>query len=118
MPKQLPTAEDAPELFRALGDPNRLKILRLLGERTYCVRIIAERVGISQPAASQHLRVLRNAGLVQGEKKGYYVHYSVRPEALERCGELVAGLAPVKPKRSGKGATARAKTSRRGRTKP
>ena len=92
--------ENAAGLFRALGDPNRLKILGLLRDRAYCVRMIAEHVGISQPAASQHLRVLRNAGLVQSEKKGYYVHYSVRPEALEQCAHFVSGLTPGSSKRT------------------
>jgi len=109
--------EDAVELFRALGDPNRLKILRLLSERAYCVRMIAEHVGISQPAASQHLRVLRNAGLVESEKRGYYVHYSVRPEALGECAKLVASLAPAKAKRRGTKASARSRATQRPRPK-
>jgi ArsR family transcriptional regulator len=100
MPREKRSPEDPAQLFRALGDPNRLRILRLLRERTYCVRMIAERVGISQPAASQHLRVLRNAGLVEGEKRGYYVHYSVRPEALKECGTIIGGLAPRKRRRT------------------
>jgi ArsR family transcriptional regulator len=78
--------------------------------------MIAERVGISQPSASQHLRVLRTAGLVQGEKKGYYVHYSVQPEALEQCAALVVGLGPGIRKPWGKKA-ARSPTARRRRAK-
>lgn len=117
MPNKKASPEDRAELFRALGDPNRLRILRLLRERAYCVRMIAEHVGISQPAASQHLRVLRNAGLVESEKKGYYVHYSVRPEALTECAKLVASLAPAKAKRRRTKAPARRRATQRPRPK-
>ena len=113
MPTERLRPDDA-ELFRALGDANRLKILRLLRERVYCVHMIAEKVGLSQPAASQHLRVLRTAGLVHGEKRGFYVHYSLRPEAVHQCAELVTALAPAKPKRKRCGVR---KTTRRARIK-
>ena len=50
--------------LKALADDNRLLILRLLGRRDYCVRALARQLGISQAAVSQHLKVLRQAGLV------------------------------------------------------
>ena len=68
---------------KALGDSRRLEIFKLLLDHSYCVNAIARQLGISQSAVSQHMRVLREAGLVAGEKRGYHVHYSVRQDGLE-----------------------------------
>ncbi|MBW1669001.1 MAG: winged helix-turn-helix transcriptional regulator [Deltaproteobacteria bacterium] len=70
--------------FKALADENRLKILTLLLSQDLCVGALANRLGISKPAVSQHLQVLRKAGLVKGEKRGYWTHYSVEASALSR----------------------------------
>jgi ArsR family transcriptional regulator len=82
--------------FSALADPTRLKILGLLGSRkepdALCVGALTMLLGISQPAVSQHLRILKSAGLVKAEKRGYHVHYSIDLEAVKQCQELVAGL--------------------------
>lgn len=81
-------------IFAALADPTRFKLLRLLNEQSkseaICVSALAMRMGISQPAVSQHLSVLRDAGLVEGERRGNYMHYLVKPEALGRCQESIA----------------------------
>jgi ArsR family transcriptional regulator, arsenate/arsenite/antimonite-responsive transcriptional repressor len=73
------------EVFKALGDPTRLRILRILAShpnQKVCVGRIAERVGVSQPAASQHLRVLKQAGLVEPNREGFRVHYMIVRDAL------------------------------------
>jgi ArsR family transcriptional regulator len=72
--------------FKALGDPTRLKIIDLLSsqKRHLCVCAIAQKIGISQPAVSQHLRILKNANLVTSIRRGYYVHYSINPKTLKR----------------------------------
>lgn len=70
------------QLFRALGDETRLKILDLLLERSYCGRALARKLAISEAAVSQHLKVLREAGLLDGQKCGYYRHYTVNQLAL------------------------------------
>jgi ArsR family transcriptional regulator len=72
------------EHFKALGDPTRLKILELLlsHKSILCVCAIAEKLGISQPAVSQHLKILKHAGLVKGTRRGYNVHYTINPETL------------------------------------
>ena len=70
------------QLFRALGDETRLRILDLLLERSYCGRALARKLNISEAAVSQHLKVLREAGLLEGRKCGYYRHYSVNQLAL------------------------------------
>lgn len=72
------------QLFRALSDKTRLKIIDLLLESEYCVGALAKQLEISEPSVSQHLKVLRQSGLVRGEKRGYWTHYIVVTEALSR----------------------------------
>lgn len=76
--------DETVELLKALADPTRMKIVRMLNEqqRMFCVNAIAHRLGISQSAVSQHLRILKQAKLVTGERKGYHVHYSVDKEKV------------------------------------
>jgi DNA-binding transcriptional ArsR family regulator len=72
------------EIFKALSDPTRLRLVKLLGDHqgALCVNALAHRLGVTQSAVSQHLRVLRQARLVQGERQGYHVHYSLDPDRL------------------------------------
>ena len=49
-------------------------------------------LGVTQPAVSQHLRVLKGVGLVNGKRQGYHIHYSVNSEALEHCRDLVTAV--------------------------
>jgi len=65
------------QLFRALGDDTRLRILALLASGEICVCHIHEALGIPQPTASRHLAYLRRAGLVAGRRDGLWVHYRV-----------------------------------------
>ena len=76
-------------LLKALFEPRRYLLMQRMAERTYCVRALAKLSALSEPAVSQHLKVLREAGLVYGVKRGYYTHYSLDKEALNRLiGEL------------------------------
>ena len=77
--------EELAEVFKALSDPTRLRLVRLLGEHdgALCVNALAHKLGVTQSAVSQHLRVLRQAGLVRGERKGPFVHYSLDQVGLE-----------------------------------
>lgn len=70
-------------ILKAIGDPKRFLLLQLMSERGYCVRALAHRSELSESAVSQHLKILREAGLVYGVKRGYYVHYRVDKEALD-----------------------------------
>jgi ArsR family transcriptional regulator len=73
------------DFFKALGDPTRLKIIRLLAsnpEQQLCVGAMAKWLGISQPAVSQHLKILKNVDIVEPNRCGYHVHYAVNPETL------------------------------------
>jgi ArsR family transcriptional regulator len=76
----------AAEVFRALSVPSRMQILLLLkSSGPLPVKTIAETLDMTSPAVSQHLKVLRQAGLVQSERQGYFVPYSVDAHALSDC---------------------------------
>jgi ArsR family transcriptional regulator, arsenate/arsenite/antimonite-responsive transcriptional repressor len=82
-------------LLKALADPTRLRILSLLSrhEGEVCVFEIVESFTLEQPTISHHLRILRDAGLVDCRKKGLWAYYYVRREALARAGDVITGLA-------------------------
>lgn len=67
----------AAQLFRALGNESRLELMRIIDERPRTVGALAAATGMSQPLVSQHLRNLRNAGLVAAERSGKEVIYEV-----------------------------------------
>lgn len=71
------------EVFKALGQEIRLKIISLLAEHEFCVCEMEEILGITQSAVSQHLRVLRQAGLVEEEKIGQWVFYHLRRDQVD-----------------------------------
>jgi len=81
------------ESLKALADEKRLKILKLLLNSNFCVGALAKYVDVSKPAVSQHLRILRKAGLVKGEKHGYWTHYMVDRQALSRIAAEINELA-------------------------
>jgi DNA-binding transcriptional ArsR family regulator len=70
--------------IEAIAHPGRRAMLRLVLDRELPVSVLAERVGVSQPAASQHLKVLRDAGLVRGRVDGRRRLYRVDPDGLAR----------------------------------
>ena len=95
-------AQDAAELapvFKALGDPVRLRLLSLVASHAggeVCVCDLNARFDLSQPTISHHLRVLREAGLIDSERRGTWVFYRALPPALERlAGVLSTDAQPV-----------------------
>ncbi len=70
-------------MLKALGEPMRLKIYQTLLERKHCVRSLSKKFGISESAISQHMKVMKDAGLVYGEKYGYHTHYLPLQEAID-----------------------------------
>jgi len=79
------------ELFKTLGVENRIRIIDLLKNRgPLGVNELSEVLGITPSAVSQHLKVLRHAGLVRSERKGYWVPYKVDEQALEQCRERLS----------------------------
>jgi DNA-binding transcriptional ArsR family regulator len=80
------------EALKALSSPSRLKIMELLQAQPFCVRALTVRLDVSQPAVSQHLAVLKRAGLVDADREGTMVHYRVN---LERFAHVVEALGLV-----------------------
>jgi len=85
-------AVELAEALRALSAPSRLKIMEILQAHPYCVSALTVRLDISQPAVSQHLAVLKRAGLVEADKEGTMVHYRVN---AARFKEVVNALGIV-----------------------
>lgn len=79
------------DVFEVVAEPSRRGILDLLAERPRTVGEIAERTGLSQPNASRHLRILREARVVESTPEGQRRLYELRPEGLA---ELIGWLAP------------------------
>ncbi len=69
-------------ILKVIADETRFEIIALLLEKAYCVKAIARQVNLSEAAISQHLQILRRAGLVKGEKRGYWTYYSVERQYL------------------------------------
>jgi ArsR family transcriptional regulator len=89
-------------LFSVLSDPTRLKLLRLLARQrephTLCVNALAYRLGVTQSAVSQHLRVLKSAGLVKGKRRGYRIHYFINQETLNQAQKQISGALELEEK--------------------
>ena len=81
------------EMFKALAVETRVKIIELLkSEGPMGAKKIAELVGVTPAAVSQHLKILRQAGFVRSERNGYWIPYSIDEEALENCGEVLTEI--------------------------
>lgn len=82
-------------LFQALADPTRLGIVRQLAtESEVCACDFTACCDVAQPTVSHHLRVLREAGVVSGERRGSWVFYRLTPSAVDRLQALVGSFRP------------------------
>ncbi|GAA2392016.1 MULTISPECIES: ArsR/SmtB family transcription factor [Streptomyces] len=81
------------DLIRVLADPLRLRIVTLLAEETLCTTHLVEETGARQTNLSNHLRVLREAGVVETEPCGRYTYYRLRPDVIDRLAGQFADLA-------------------------
>ena len=87
--------EETARYAKALGHPARVKILRILMEREECMAgAIFDELPLAQSTVSQHLKVLREAGLIHGEVDGTRICYCADPARLERLRALLGALAP------------------------
>ncbi len=85
--------EELAMLAKALGHPARVQILRLLSNRVSCVcGEIVDQLPLAQSTVSQHLKVLKDAGLIRGEIDGPRICYCLEPRTLRRLRALVGGL--------------------------
>jgi DNA-binding transcriptional ArsR family regulator len=75
-------------VFQALSSSPRLEIVKLLANGGRCVNCITQKLDLSQSVASQHLRVLRLAGLVESKKHGKHIHYFIRCESVHYISEF------------------------------
>ncbi|MGW9521939.1 ArsR/SmtB family transcription factor [Streptomyces diastaticus] len=82
-----------PDLIRALGDPLRLEIVNLLARETLCTTHLVEETGAKQTNLSNHMKVLREAGIVETEPCGRFTYYKLRPEVLAGLSGRFAELA-------------------------
>lgn len=89
------------ETFSALGDVHRLRALRFVaeggpagpdGDEAVCACHVQDHLGLSQPATSYHLKILRQAGLVSAEKRGRWVHYRVSADGMEALRAFLTGV--------------------------
>ena len=78
------------KVMKALSDPTRLKIVKMLQHKTLCVCEIQAALGQSQPNVSKHLKILQEAGLVEFQKDGLWVNYALVPGG--KAGPYVAAL--------------------------
>lgn len=81
------------ELMRVLSDPLRLQIVTLLARETLCTTHLVEVTGARQTNLSNHLRVLREAGVVETEPCGRFTYYKLRPDAIAQLAGQFADLA-------------------------
>lgn len=87
-----------PELFdimKSLGDETRYNLVKLLLQHDFCVGALAKRLDISESAVSQHLKTLRNTGIVKGDKRGYFTHYYVDRDLLREAAKEIDSLAEL-----------------------
>ena len=81
---------DPSEMFKVLAVETRVKIIEILKSNgPLGAKRISEMLGITPAAVSQHLKILRQSGLVRSERKGYWIPYSIDEEALENCGKTL-----------------------------
>ena len=84
-------------LLKVLAEPLRWRIVELLAEEELCVCHLVEALEVPQPLVSHHLRVLRDAELVETSRFRYWTYYRLRPERLAAAGQRILGLAASAP---------------------
>ncbi|MBC8390396.1 MAG: helix-turn-helix transcriptional regulator [Actinobacteria bacterium] len=85
------------DFFKALGDTTRIKILKLLLlHNNLCVGMIAYKLNITQPAVSQHLKILKTSGIVEGKRTGFNIHYSIKEDVFKKFGIELAKIIKIK----------------------
>jgi ArsR family transcriptional regulator len=82
------------KVFKALGEPTRLRIIKIMASEGgyFCVGSLAKKLGVSQPAVSQHLKILKEAEILDSKRMGYHVHYYVDAKTLKRYKKQIGEL--------------------------
>jgi ArsR family transcriptional regulator len=89
-----PDLDRAVALFHALSDPVRLGALDMLRDGEKCVCDLQDELDVAQSRLSFHLKVLKDAGLVEDRKEGRWSYYTIAPDALEEAHDLVVQFLP------------------------
>ena len=85
------------KMLKALANDTRLEIVRMLLGKAMCIHALARLFHVSEPTICVHVRVLREAGLVTGERKGYFVHYHANREVVQTLSARFAELCAIEP---------------------
>ena len=76
--------ESLAEVYKVFSDPTRLKIIKLLSDHRFlCVNAITSKLNVTQSAVSQHLRILRQIGMVTSERRAFHIHYTLNKDMLK-----------------------------------
>lgn len=91
-------AADLAPLFKAIADPVRLRLLSLIAcheDGEVCVCELTRAFDLTPPTISHHLKVLKQAGLIDSERRGTWVYYWIKPEVLARMSALISPASPA-----------------------
>ena len=98
LPAELPAAERERlvDVFKALAGPTRLDVFRLIAaqDAPICACDVVDRIDVSQPTISHHLKVLREAGLITVSRRGVWAYYAADPGGVARLREMIGSLTP------------------------
>ncbi len=92
----------AADIFKALCDENRIKILKMLRTGEKCACVILEDMNITQPTLSHHMKILCDSGIVKGRKEGKWIHYSIDESGAKKAEEILTELVCVLPDKNEK----------------
>ncbi len=96
------SARELARICKVLSVDTRVRIIQLLKKQPLCVCALSARLGITAGAVSQHLRILRDAGLVTDEKRGYYTHYRLNDKSLSRWKDITERFLETEPAGAGR----------------
>ena len=83
------------EMFKALCDENRIKILKLLRSGEKCACHLNDEINVTQPTMSHHMKVLCDSGIVVGRKEGKWMHYSISLEGARLAADVLKDLTDI-----------------------
>ena len=91
--------DDIARFCKILSVPTRVRIVQFLRGRALCVGALSDRLDVTQGAVSQHLRIMRDAGLLVSERRGCFIHYRLNPPWMGKCRGALDRLlqAPMRP---------------------
>ena len=88
--------EKTAKIFKALGDPNRIAILKMLQSREKCACKLLEELNIGQSTLSHHMKILCDAEIVKGRKEGKWTHYSFNDEGINNAKDILNDITEYK----------------------